>query len=101
MKLVCQSIISNECFNSKSLLLISPTHIEENSDIILDSFINTNHKAMALASLYKDISHDLCIDFLDASKIVKINTIDGIHWDATQHQDFALALSETIKALNL
>jgi len=101
MKLVCQSIISNEYFNSKSLLLISPTHIEENSDIILDSFINTNHKAMALASLYKDISHDLCIDFLDASKIVKINTIDGIHWDATQHQDFALALSETIKALNL
>jgi lysophospholipase L1-like esterase len=101
MKLVCQSIISNECFNSKSLLLISPTHIEENSDIILDSFINTNHKAMALASLYKDISHELCIDFLDASKIVKINTIDGIHWDATQHKDFALALSETIKALNL
>ena len=44
---------------------------------------------------------ELCIDFLDASKIVKINTIDGIHWDATQHKDFALALSETIKALNL
>ena len=101
MKLVCQSIISNECFNSKSLLLISPTHIEENSDIILDSFINTNHKATALASLYKNISDELCIDFLDASKIVKINTIDGIHWDATQHQDFAFALSETIKALNL
>ena len=35
MKLVCQAIITHECFNSKSLLLISPTHIEENSDIIL------------------------------------------------------------------
>jgi len=101
MKLVCQAIITHECFNSKSLLLISPTHIEENSDIILDSFIDTNHKAMALAPLYKSISDDLSIDFLDASKIVKINTIDGIHWDATQHNDFALALSENIKALNL
>ena len=54
---------------------------------------------MALASLYKDISHELCIDFLDASKIVQINTIDGIHWDATQHNDFALALCDKIRTI--
>jgi len=98
MKLVCQTIINNEYFNSKSLLLVSPTHIEENSDIILDSFINTNKKAMALASLYENISKELGVEFLDASKIVKTNTIDGIHWDANQHNDFALFIAQYIKS---
>jgi len=98
MKLVCQTIINNECFNSKSLLLVSPTHIEENSDIILDSFINTNKKAMALAPLYENISKELGVEFLDASKIVKTNTIDGIHWDANQHNDFALFIAQYIKS---
>jgi lysophospholipase L1-like esterase len=99
MKLVCQNIISNEYFNSKSVVLISPTHIEENSDTILDSFVDTNHKAVALAPLYKTIAEELAIDFLDAADFVKINTIDGIHWDAYQHNDFALALCDKIKTI--
>ena len=99
MKLVCKTIISNECFNSKSLLLVSPTHIQEDSDIILDSFINTNFKAVSLAKLYKAISVELGIHFLDAAQIVHINKIDGIHWDANQHNDFAVALANKIKSL--
>jgi|TARA_B110000263_G_C15305120_1_gene509940 lysophospholipase L1-like esterase len=99
MKLVCKTIISNEYFNSKSLLLVSPTHIQEDSDIILDSFINTNFKAVSLTKLYKDISVELGIHFLDAAQIVHINEIDGIHWDANQHNDFAVALANKIKLL--
>ena len=46
----------------------------------------------------ENISKELGVEFLDASKIVKTNTIDGIHWDVNQHNDFALFIAQYIKS---
>ena len=49
MKLVCEALINNDYFNSKPIILVSPTHINESSPNLLDSFIGTTEKSKSLA----------------------------------------------------
>ena len=97
MRLVCESIIDNDYFQSKSIVLVSPTHINEESPNLLDSFVGTTKVSQSFSNSYKNISDDLDLFFLDASESVKTNKIDGLHWDAMQHSDFANALFNKIK----
>ena len=97
MRLVCESIISNDYFQSKSIILVAPTHINENSPNLLDSFVGTTSASKSFSNSYKKISDDLGLFFLDASESVKTNEIDGLHWDAIQHSDFANSLFNKIK----
>ncbi len=99
MKLVCEAIINNDYFNSKTIILVSPTHINESSPNLLDSFIGTAEKSKFLAKLYKKIADDLDLFFMDASQSVKTNQIDGLHWDAMQHSDFANSIYNKIKSI--
>lgn len=99
MKLVCEAIINNDYFNSKTIILVSPTHINESSPNLLDSFIGTAEKSKFLAKLYKKIADDLDLFFMDASQSVKTNQIDGLHWDAMQHSDFANSIFNKIKSI--
>jgi len=97
MRLVCESIIDNDYFHSKSIILVSPTHINEESPNLLDSFIGTTQASQSFSNSYRKISDDLDLYFLDASESVKTNKIDGLHWDAMQHSDFANSLFNKIK----
>jgi len=97
MRLVCESIIDNDYFQSKSIILVSPTHINEESPNLLDSFIGTTQASQSFSDSYRKISDDLDLYFLDASESVKTNKIDGLHWDAMQHSDFANSLFNKIK----
>ena len=97
MRLVCESIIDNDYFQSKSIILVSPTHINEESPNLLDSFIGTTQASQSFSNSYRKISDDLDLYFLDASESVKTNKIDGLHWDAMQHSDFANSLYNKIK----
>ena len=97
MRLVCESIIDNDYFQSKSIILVSPTHINEESPNLLDSFIGTTQASQSFSNSYRKISDDLDLYFLDASESVKTNKIDGLHWDAMQHSDFANSLFNKIK----
>ena len=97
MRLVCESIISNDYFQSKSIILVAPTHINENSPNLLESFVGTTSASKSFANSYKKISDDLNLIFLDASESVITNEIDGLHWDAMQHSDFANSLFNKIK----
>ena len=72
--------------------MISPTHINENSNNLLDSFIGTKQTSISLASLYNEIAQELGTLFLDASKVVTTNEIDGLHWDKYQHNEFGLLI---------
>jgi len=99
MRLVCESIISNDYFQSKSIVLISPTHINENSPNLLDSFIGTTEKSQSFSHSYKQIADDLNLYFLDASNYVITNEIDGLHWDEHQHNDFAKVVYQKIKSV--
>ena len=97
MRLVCESIIDNDYFQSKSIILVSPTHINEESPNLLDSFIGTTQASQSFSNSYRKISDDLDLYFLDASESVKTNKIDGLHWDTMQHSDFANSLFNKIK----
>jgi len=97
MRLVCESIIDNDYFQSKSIILVSPTHINEESPNLLDSFIGTTQASQSFSNSYRKISDDLDLYFLDASESVKTNKIDGLHWSAMQHSDFANSLFNKIK----
>ena len=99
MKLVCEAIINNDYFNSKPIILVSPTHINESSPNLLDSFIGTTEKSKSLAKQYKKIADDLDLFFVDASQSVKTNQIDGLHWDAMQHSDFANSIYSKVKSI--
>ena len=83
----------------KKLILVAPTHINENSLNLLDSFVGTTSASKSFANSYKKISDDLDLIFLDASKSVITNEIDGLHWDANQHNDFAKVVCQKIKSL--
>ena len=99
MKSVCELIIKNEYFLSKSIILVAPTQINEKSPNLLDSFIGTKKISQSFSSTYKKISDDLNLQFLDASKYVETNEIDGLHWDENQHANFAKAVFEKINSL--
>lgn len=99
MMLVCEAIISNDYFNSKAIILVSPTHINESSPNLLDSFIGTTEKSKSLAKQYKKIADDLDLFFVDASQSVKTNQIDGLHWNAMQHSDFANSIYIKVKSI--
>ena len=79
MRLVCESIINNDYFQSKSIILVSPTHINEESPNLLDSFIGTTQASQSFSNSYRKISDDLNLYFVDASESVKTNKIDGLH----------------------
>ena len=96
MRLVCESIINNDYFQSKSVILVSPTHINEESPNLLDSFIGTTQASQSFSNSYRKISDDLNLYFVDASESVKTNKIDGLHWDSKQHSDFANSLFNKI-----
>ena len=96
MRLVCESIIDNDYFQSKSIILVSPTHINEESPNLLDSFIGTTQASQSFSNSYRKISDDLNLYFVDASESVKTNKIDGLHWDSKQHSDFANSLFNKI-----
>ena len=96
MRLVCESIIDNDYFQSKSIILVSPTHINEESPNLLDSFIGTTQASQSFSNSYRKISDALNLHFVDASESVKTNKIDGLHWDSKQHSDFANSLFNKI-----
>ena len=99
MRLVCETIINNDYFNSKSIILVSPTYINESSSSLLNSFFGTAEKSKSLAKPYKKIADDLDLFFVDASKSVRTNQIDGLHWDSMQHGDFANSICLKIKSI--
>lgn len=98
MKDICKLVLNSVYYSGHPIVLISPTHINESSNNLMDSFIGTKDYSMSLAPLYKKIAETLGLFYLDASKVVETNQIDGLHWDKYQHNEFGLYLSKFIKS---
>ena len=98
MKDICKLVLNNVYYSGHPIVLISPTHINESSNNLMDSFIGTKDYSMSLAPLYKKIAETLGLFYLDASKVILTNQIDGLHWDKYQHNQFGLYLSKFIKS---
>ena len=98
IKDVCKSVLDSVYYSGHPIVLISPSHINESSNNLMDSFVGTKENSISLASLYIQIAKDLDVLFVDASKIVCTNQIDGLHWDKHQHNDFGVFLSKFINS---
>ena len=98
MKDICKLILNSVYYSGHPIVMISPTHINENSNNLMDSFIGTKDYSMSLAPLYKKIAETLGLFYLDASDVVITNEIDGLHWDKSQHNKFGLYLFKFIKS---
>ena len=95
-KTLCELVMNSEYLEDHppEILLISPTHIGHN---ILpedkEFFDQARGKSLQFAELFEKAAAELGIHFLDAAKIVKVSEVDGVHWDADQHQSFGELLS--------
>ena len=98
MKDICKLVLNSVYYSGHPIVLISPTHINESSNNLMDSFIGTKDYSMSLAPLYEKIAENLGLFYLDASKVIFTNQIDGLHWDKYQHNEFGRYLSKFIKS---
>ena len=99
-KTLCELVMNSEYLEDHppEILLISPTHIGHN---ILpedkEFFDQARGKSLQFAELFEKAAAELGIHFLDAAKIVKVSEVDGVHWDADQHQSFGKDLANRIR----
>ena len=99
-KTLCELVMNSEYLEDHppEILLISPTHIGHN---ILpedkEFFVQARGKSLQFAELFEKAAAELGIHFLDAAKIVKVSEVDGVHWDADQHQSFGKDLANRIR----
>ena len=80
--------------DSAKILAILPPEITSPQGIMAKKFSHYK-KATGSVIMYKEVLAAKGIDFLLASDVVNLSTIDGIHLDAPQH----LALGGTLAAL--
>jgi lysophospholipase L1-like esterase len=79
-------------------LVIPPTIDEVASDKAFKNIFNgSGEKILAMQKLIKKIADDNKILTFDASKVVTVSQIDGIHLDATNNQKLGKALAQFIK----
>ncbi len=80
------------------VLLVSPSLVTMSVD---DEFEGAIEKSKQLGELYAQAARSNGVAFLDAARIVVPSRIDGVHWEAEEHQSFGLTVAEMVKQLLL
>ncbi|NQZ82397.1 MAG: SGNH/GDSL hydrolase family protein [Colwellia sp.] len=98
VKVLCQQTIDFDYspYDKPEIMLIAPAPFVDSADID-DEFSQNITKSKQLAPAYYQLAQELNLLFLDAGRVIKSSTIDGIHWDAMGHRDFATHLAATLK----
>ncbi len=86
-------------FPKPKVALIAPPPIDEPSSYkeFKDVFKGSGSKILSLPSIIKDFATENKILFFDASKVVKVSPIDGIHLDIENNHLLGRALAQFIK----
>ncbi len=56
-------------------------------------------KSKDIGMHYSEVALEFGVPFLDASDIVVSSSLDGIHWEETEHDKFAAAVAKKIKEI--
>jgi len=101
VKKVCRQVLDSDFLppDSRRVLLVSPAHVEELTGEDIVEFAGAGKKSLALAEHYELVAADLGIHFFDAAGVVKPSVLDGIHWDADQHEVFGKAMAGFVKKI--
>ena len=103
-KTLCEMVLNSEYLadNIPQILLVSPTHIGSTIMPDQEEFFNkARGQSLQFTEYYEKAAAELGVHFLDAAKIVKVSEVDGVHWDADQHQEFGKVLAELIEQILL
>ncbi|MFT4929295.1 MAG: lysophospholipase L1-like esterase [Phenylobacterium sp.] len=102
---LCQTALSldypaGEC---PQILLVSPAFIEpitaSGPPQDAPGFSGAIEKSRQFAPHYKAVADALGIHFFDAAPLVQTSPVDGVHWAATQHEMFGLAMAEYLPTI--
>ena len=77
------------------LLLVCPAPVSE-AGWLASLFENAEGKAPKLASLYKWQADRHGAAFFDAGTVAKVSPVDGVHFDADQHQSLGRAMGAVV-----
>jgi len=96
-KSLCQQALSFDYspFKRPELMLMAPVPFVDSVEID-EEFSDAIEKSKRLGPAYYQIAQELNIRFLDAGRVIKASSIDGVHWDADGHSDFANHLAATL-----
>jgi lysophospholipase L1-like esterase len=84
--------------NPPQILLIAPPLITELSNFA-EEFESGKAKSLLLGRYYRQVAEEYNIAFLDSSKIVTANDLDGIHLDMDEHVKLGHVIADEIKKI--
>jgi lysophospholipase L1-like esterase len=82
-----------------SILVVAPPSITEPSGPIARKFEGASTKCIGLAAELRQVTTELSCSFFDASTVISLSQLDGIHFDVPQHVVLAQALAEIVGSL--
>jgi lysophospholipase L1-like esterase len=102
-KKICQEVLDCEYLAecSTRVVLVSPALVEELPDEDAAELSGAMAKSREFSRHYGAVAEELAINFFDAAEVVETSQLDGVHWDAKQHQVFGRELSRTISKIFL
>lgn len=77
------------------LLIIAPAPIEE-IGFLGEIFVGGAVKSRGLSSKYREVAEALGSSFLDAGNLIRVSAVDGVHFEADQHEVLGKAIAAKI-----
>lgn len=77
------------------LLIVAPATIEE-VGFLGEIFVGGAEKSRGLSSKYSEVAQTFGASFLDADSLIRVSAVDGVHFDADQHEILGKAIAEKI-----
>lgn len=81
------------------ILLVSPPHLAQLPSDDQKRFMGGHAKSTQLSKHFQLIAKQSNIHCLDAQTVIQTTDLDGIHWTAKQHSDFAKTICLTIHTM--
>ncbi len=80
------------------ILVVSPPKLGKLNEYA-EMFAGGTEKSQDLAKYYRKITDELGVPLFDANEVVTTSDLDGLHWEAAEHEKFASALAGIITGL--
>ncbi len=85
--------------SAPKVLLVSPPRIIQPCGAMVEKFRGAEEKSLAFTQWYRRVADERECSFFDAADVVRPSTVDGVHWDEPQHQQFATAIHSRVVQL--
>lgn len=81
------------------VLLICPPPVSSMSAVIARLAAGAPEKSRQLATYYEEIASQYRCEFMDAGQVIVSSEVDGIHFDASEHQKLGKAVAARVNEI--